>query len=177
MGPPQLCSSQDFSSTKALRFSPNPHFPKVLEEKAFFQRGCLCKGKQSLVTLHNRLRQGHLFAGLHLLTACRSRISQHRCCLLLQGACFEKCQLTEAANTCLFPLCTVTLLCRSPPPSVLWMSSPLAKQSCPLNSGEGRERSSFRSQICLPVDSTEKHIIFPCRDRAVSFIYHPLPCL
>lgn len=47
----------------------------------------------------------------------------------------------------------------------------LPEQSRPLNSGRAG------SQISLPVCSTEKHIIFLCRDRNVFLIYHPLPRL
>lgn len=76
-------------------------------------------------------------------------------------------------HTCLFRHCH--LLAVLPPSSVLQMPSlpvlSLAEQSHPLSSGR------TESQISLPVCSTEKHIIFLCRDRNVVLIYHPLPCL
>lgn len=72
-------------------------------------------------------------------------------------------------HTSLFQHCH--LLAVLPPSSVLQASSPWLSEARPLNSGRAG------SQISLPVCSTEKHIIFLCRDRNVFLIYHPLPRL
>lgn len=169
-----LCGSiQAFSSTKALiLLSPES------SRKKLFPKGLSLKGKLSLVTLHNCLRQGHLFTGLlpTCSPACGSRIQPALTgwgCGL-QGASLEKRQLTEALPS----LCTVTPLWRSfhlplssgrPPP---WL-----REAIP--SIQGRAGSLLHSggQIRLPVDSSEKHIIFLCHDQNVSVIYHPLPGL
>lgn len=116
-------------------------------------------------------------AGLQRLPMCRSGIQLAvgaEGARSLQGVRFK--ELTEAADMHVSsPLHCHLLLAILPPSSVLQTSSlpvlSLAEQSHPLNSGRAG------NQISLPVCSTEKHIIFLCRDRNVFLIYHPLPYL
>lgn len=177
-----LCSSTlALSATKALKFPPNLLISQESSRKKhFFQRGCLHKGKQSLVTLHNRPRQGRLFrAPAHLLTRLPADGGP---CLSspqprgswgcgLWGAEPEKHPLTGAACRCTVPRRWQffhLLLSSGCPPR--WLS----KASPSIQGQSGRLLPSPR-QLSLPGCSTEMHIIFLCHDRKVSLIYHPLP--
>lgn len=124
--------------------------------------------------MHNRLQQEHLFAGAPKASQCADPGSSLR--WGLQELQPSGSPLPGADRSCGHTRASSPLHCHNPPTfPVLQTSSllvlSLAEQSHPLNSGRAG------SQISLPVCSTEKHVIFLCRDRNMFLIYHHLPCL
>lgn len=155
-------------------FPPIPHFPWVLRGKAFSSGVAFEKESNRLsLCIIACSRTSPRWAPRAPCVQVPDPAGSGGCWgCSLQGTSFQ--ELTEAATH--MPLLSrhCHLLAILPPSSVLQMSSlpvlSLAEQSHPLNSGRAG------SQISLPVCSTEKHIIFLCRDRNVFLIYHLL-CL